>query len=148
MSKIKLVLLRKLHLTFQTFTAIFWPIEISSSWSVIPICSSFSAVFVSSWLSESLNEPASASFIPSSSTRVISTFNRPHTYKATSNIRVYTITGLLCAFSLVVDRDLLKDTHKWHQIHVISRQQTCFSFFMPQKFFNKPFEFLLYKTNR
>ena len=29
-----------------------------------------------------------------------------------------------------------------------SRQQTCFSFFMPQKYFNKPFEFLLYKTNR
>ena len=28
------------------------------------------------------------------------------------------------------------------------RQQTCFSFFMPQKSFNKPFEFLLYKTNR
>ena len=27
------------------------------------------------------------------------------------------------------------------------RQQTCFSFFMPPKSFNKPFEFLLYKTN-
>ena len=38
-------------------------------------------------------------------------------------------------------------THRWCQIHVISRQQTCFSFFMPQKSFNKPFEFLLYKTN-
>ena len=45
---------------------------------------------------------------------------------------VYTITWLLCAFSLVVDRDLLKDTHRWRQIHAISRQQTCFSFFMPQ----------------
>ena len=29
-----------------------------------------------------------------------------------------------------------------------SRQQTCFSFVMSQKSFNKPFEFLLYKTNR
>ena len=42
----------------------------------------------------------------------------------------YTITWLLCAFSLVVDRDLLKDTHRWRQIHVRSRQQTCFSFFI------------------
>ena len=32
-------------------------------------------------------------------------------------------------------------------IFVSSRQQTCFSFFMPPKSFNKPFEFLLYKTN-
>ena len=39
-------------------------------------------------------------------------------------------------------------THRWHQIHVRSRQQTCFTFFMPQKSFNKPLEFLLYKTNR
>ena len=29
-----------------------------------------------------------------------------------------------------------------------SRQQTCFSFFMPPNSFNKQFEFLLYKTNR
>ena len=28
------------------------------------------------------------------------------------------------------------------------RQQSCFSFFMPQKSFNKPFEFLLHETNR
>ena len=28
------------------------------------------------------------------------------------------------------------------------RQQTCFSFFMPPKSFKRPFEFLLYKTNR
>ena len=28
-------------------------------------------------------------------------------------IYIYTITWLLCAFSLVVDRDLLKDTHRW-----------------------------------
>ena len=27
-------------------------------------------------------------------------------------------------------------------------QSTCFSFFMPPKHFNKPFEFLLYKINR
>ena len=39
-------------------------------------------------------------------------------------------------------------THRWRQIHVGSRQQTCFSFFMPRKSFNKLFEFLLYKTNR
>ena len=38
--------------------------------------------------------------------------------------------------------------HRWRQIHVRSRQQICFSFFMPQTLFNKPFEFLLYKTNR
>ena len=63
-------------------------------------------------------------------------------------IDIYAITWLLCAFSLVVDRDLLEDTHRWRQIHVRSRQQTCFSFFMPPKYFNKPFEFLLYKTNR
>ena len=60
----------------------------------------------------------------------------------------YTITWLLFAFSLVVDRDLLKDTHRWRQINVRSRQQTCFSFKMPPKSFNKLFEFLLYKTNR
>ena len=36
--------------------------------------------------------------------------------------------------------------HTWRQIHVRSRQQTHFSLFMPQKFFNKPFDFLLYKT--
>ena len=33
-------------------------------------------------------------------------------------ILIYTITWLLCAFSLVVDRDLLKNTHRWRQIHV------------------------------
>ena len=37
-------------------------------------------------------------------------------------------------------------THRWRQIHVRSRKQTCFSFFVPPKYFNKPFEFLLYKT--
>ena len=37
-------------------------------------------------------------------------------------------------------------THRWRQIHAISRQRTCFSFFMPPKSFKKPFEFLLYKT--
>ena len=52
---------------------------------------------------------------------------------------------LLRAFSLVVDRNLLKYTHR---DGVKSRQQTCFSFFMPRKSFNKPFEFLLYKTNK
>ena len=51
----------------------------------------------------------------------------------------------MCAFSLVVDRDLLKDTYI---DGVKSRQQTCFSFFMLPKFFNKSFKFLLYKTNR
>ena len=47
---------------------------------------------------------------------------------------------------------------RWRQIHVRTHQQTCFSFFMPRKSgaavhklrksFNKPFEFLLYETNR
>ena len=61
----------------------------------------------------------------------------------------YTVTWLLWAFSLVVDRDLLKDTHtddvKSASDHV---SRACFSFFMPLESFNKPFEFLLYKTNR
>ena len=39
-------------------------------------------------------------------------------------------------------------TQRWRQIHIRSRQRTCFSFFMPPNSFNKPFEFLLYKTNR
>ena len=56
-------------------------------------------------------------------------------------IAIYTITWLLCAFSLVVDRDLLNDTHRWRQIHVRSRQPTCFSFFMPPKYFNKLLNF-------
>ena len=68
------------------------------------------------------------------------------TITITQTITVYTTTWLLRAFLLVVD--LLKDTHRWRQIHVRSRQQTCFSFFMPPKSFNKPFEFLLYETNR
>ena len=51
--------------------------------------------------------------------------------------KFYTITWLLCAFSLVVDRYLLNDTHKWPLIHVRSRQQTYFAFFMPQKSFNE-----------
>ena len=56
-------------------------------------------------------------------------------------IAIYTITWLLCAFSLVVDRDILNDTHRWRQIHVRSRQPTCFSFFMPLKYFNKRLNF-------
>ena len=39
----------------------------------------------------------------------------------------------------------------WIEFDVVTsnpRQRTCFSFFMPQKSFNKPFKFLLYKTNR
>ena len=42
-------------------------------------------------------------------------------------------------------RDILKDKHT----QVVSNpcQKTCFSLFMPPKSFNKPFEFLLYKTN-
>ena len=60
----------------------------------------------------------------------------------------YTITWLLCAFSLVVDHDLLEDTHTdGVKSTSDSRQHTCFSFFMPPKSFNKPFEFLLHKTN-
>ena len=43
----------------------------------------------------------------------------------------------------------LKDTHRDGVKSTSgSRQRTWFSFFMPQKSFNKPFEFLLYKTNR
>ena len=39
-------------------------------------------------------------------------------------------------------------THRWCEIHATSSQHTCFSFFTPQKSFNNPFQFLLYKTNR
>ena len=56
----------------------------------------------------------------------------------------HTITWLLCAFSLVVDHDLLKDTHRWRQI----TSADLFFFFRAPKSFNKPFEFLLYKTNK
>ena len=56
--------------------------------------------------------------------------------------------NIVVAFSLVVDRELLNDTHRWRQIHVRSRQWTCFSCFHAPKSFNKPFEFLLYETNR
>ena len=59
-------------------------------------------------------------------------------------LKLYTITWLLCAFSLVVHRDLLKDAHRWSWN---PRQRTCLSFFIPLKSFNKPFEFLLYETN-
>ena len=60
------------------------------------------------------------------------------------SIDYYTITWLLCAFSLVVDRDLLKDTQRWRQIHI---SRLVFLFSCPPKSFYKPFEFLLYKTN-
>ena len=62
---------------------------------------------------------------------------------------IHTITWLLFAFSLVVDRDLLMETHtcRCSQIHVRSRQQTCFFFSHASKSFNKPFQILLYKTN-
>ena len=63
--------------------------------------------------------------------------------------RYYKIKWLLCAFSLVVDRDLLIGPPS--QMAPIPHQITSadfVSFFMPQKSFNKPFEFLLYKTNR
>ena len=33
-------------------------------------------------------------------------------------IAIYTITWLLCPFSLVVDSDRSNDTHRWRQIHV------------------------------
>ena len=45
---------------------------------------------------------------------------------------------LLCAFSLA-------HTHRWRQIHVSG---LVFSFLMPKKSFNKPFEFLLYEISR
>ena len=46
----------------------------------------------------------------------------------------------MCALSLMVDRNLLKDTHNWRQIHVSG---LVFLFSCPKKSFNKPFEFLL-----
>ena len=49
-----------------------------------------------------------------------------------SQNRVYTITWLLCALSLVVDRDLIKDTHKWRQI-ASDTSADLFSFFHAPK---------------
>ena len=43
----------------------------------------------------------------------------------------FTITWLLCAFSLVVDRDLWKDTHRWRQIHAIHVSELVFLFSCP-----------------
>ena len=40
------------------------------------------------------------------------------------------------------------DTYRWRQIHVRSRQETCFVFFVPEKSLNKPFGVVLYKRNR
>ena len=52
---------------------------------------------------------------------------------------------LRCVFSLVVDRDLLKDRHSDDAKFTSA---DLFFFFHTPKSFNKPFEFLLYKTNR
>ena len=61
---------------------------------------------------------------------------------------IYTITWLLCVFSLVVDRDLLKDTHTDDVKSMSDRvSRHVFLFSSPKKSFNRPFEFLLYKTN-
>ena len=66
-----------------------------------------------------------------------------------SSSTIYTITRLLCPFSLVVDRDLLKDTHRWRQTRQITSADLFFLFHAPPKSSNKPWvEFLLYKTNR
>ena len=63
--------------------------------------------------------------------------------------RLYTIMWLLCAFFIGCWPWSIKgDTHRWRQIHAISRQQAWFFSFRAPKSFNKPFEFLLYKTNR
>ena len=59
-------------------------------------------------------------------------------------ICIYTITWLVCIFIGCWSWSI-KETHT---DGVRSRQWTCFSFFMPPKSFNKPFECLLYKTNR
>ena len=45
---------------------------------------------------------------------------------------IYTITWLLCAFSLVVDRDLLKDTHT-DDVKSTSDHVSRLYFFMPPK---------------
>ena len=48
-------------------------------------------------------------------------------------INNYTTTWPLGAFSLVVDRGSLEDTHRWRWVHVRSRQRTCFPFFTAPK---------------
>ena len=67
---------------------------------------------------------------------------------AQSRIGCYNCVGLRTCISIVVDRDLLKDTrmYRWRQIHVRSRQ--LFSFFHAPKILQKPSEFSLYETNR
>ena len=45
-------------------------------------------------------------------------------------INFYTITWLLSAFLLVCSPwSIRRHTHRWRQIHVRSRQRTCFAFF-------------------
>ena len=85
---------------------------------------------------------------PYNNIKVGITWSMSTPYKCRTTIFIYTITWLLCAFSLVVDRDLLKDTHrdgvKSTSYHVSG---LVFLFSCP-KSSNKSFEFLLEKTNR
>ena len=59
--------------------------------------------------------------------------------------RIYTITWLLCAFSLVVDRDLLKDTHIYSVKSTSNTSADLFFFFNDQKSFNKSLDFYCIK---
>ena len=57
-----------------------------------------------------------------------------------------TITWLLCAFSLVVDRDRLKDKHTDDVKSTPYYVSRLIFLLHAQKSFNKPFEYLLYKA--
>ena len=65
----------------------------------------------------------------------------PHFESRSAAPVIYTITWLLCAFSLVVTVIYKGHTHRWRRIHVRSRRQQMFSFFTPQKFFNEHLNF-------
>ena len=65
-----------------------------------------------------------------------------------NNWDLYNNVTSVCIFICCWPWSIKGHVHRWRQIHVRSRQQICFSFFMPPKFFNKLSEFLLYKTNR
>ena len=47
----------------------------------------------------------------------------------------------MCIFIGCWQWSIKRHTRRWRQIHVRSRQPTCFSFFMPLKYFNKRLNF-------
>ena len=77
--------------------------------------------------------------------RPLALFTSPRYYSPHNNVTS------VCIFIGCWPWSIRGPTHRWREIHVRSRQLTFLSFFMPpksHKIFNKPYEFLSYKTNR